>query len=460
MDLYLLDESRTPIYIIDDYVSLVWTERFQEPGEFELRLKPTRYSFNDFVKDRFLVKSDSNDVMIIESREISNDFDEEGKFLDIKGRSVSSILGRRIDMSHCLEIICNGTYTYTGDVINVMNDIVNKNLINPIVQMTDYEHLRQVGEDDIENEFQRLTFYDKSAPNRKISELVLGPSSPSGKSISFEVSEVGISVLDILKKICEEYEAGFKVTLNPKTKKFEFVSYYGMDRSLEQRKNTPLYFSEEMGNILYVNYYEDAIDYKNTVYTFGSSGPANFSQYLTYGATQNISMARNVFPGFCDVSLNVGSGHIQLNPDGSDYQDSPISGLARREGYVSSEASLDNPPTKTTVDAETGEETDSTEINGAQWAVLFCPSYVSRIWSDGVEYLRSPDVKYVKDANGEIDVNVFYHFGIDYFLGDIVEYDTGYELNSKALVDEVVYSYDSDGIIVTPNFRDIDQEDE
>ena len=186
MDLYLLDESRTPIYIIDDYVSLVWTERFQEPGEFELRLKPTRYSFNDFVKDRFLVKSDSNDVMIIESREISNDFDEEGKFLDIKGRSVSSILGRRIDMSHCLEIICNGTYTYTGDVINVMNDIVNKNLINPIVQMTDYEHLRQVGEDDIENEFQRLTFYDKSAPNRKISELVLGPSSPSDRSLMEE----------------------------------------------------------------------------------------------------------------------------------------------------------------------------------------------------------------------------------------------------------------------------------
>lgn len=460
MDLYLLDENRNPIYIIDDYVSLVWTERFQEPGEFELRLKPTRLLFSDFKRGRYLIKSDSSDVMIIEYREISND-SEEGRFLDIKGRSVSSILDRRVDLSHALNLSLDGTYTLSGEVLGCMMSIVEDNAVNAIIQTTDYAHT-QTSHNWETGEITRHFYpYNISAPQRNIPELVLGDYTPSDVTANMKISDKSLTVVDILQKICEEYHCGFKVTLNPDTKKFEFVALFGLDRTLGQTKNDPLYFSEEMYNLLYVNYYEDSTTYKNTAIVFGSSGPAYYAEHGIWPLNMH-DMFEHTFPGFYD--LNANSTVRYFEP----WTPSSITGLERREVAVESDASLDNPPHTTYGETEgdsgeegsgSGSESDSYEsdIKPIDW-VSYCQRYVNKIFVDGLEELRSFDYRIIKDANGEIDTTVLYKYGTDYFLGDIVECDIGYGITSKSLIDEVVYSYDNDGIVVTPNFRDIDED--
>lgn len=465
MDLYLLDKSRTPIYIIDDYVSLVWTERFQEPGEFELRLKPTRLLFSDFKVGYYLTKSDSSDAMIIEYRELSND-SEEGKFLDIKGRSVSSILDRRVDLSHALNLSSDGAYTLSGEVLGCMMSIVEDNAVNAIIQTTDYAHT-QTSHNLETGEITRHFYpYNISAPQRNIPELVLGDYTPSDVMANMEISDKSMTVIDVLKKICEEYRCGFKVTLNPDTKKFEFVALFGTDRTLGQTENDPLYFSEEMYNLLYTNYYEDSTTYKNTAIVFGSSGPAYFAEHGITPIHMH-AMFEHTFPGFYDLNANTVVRYTEP------WTASSLSGLSRREVAVESDASLDNPPNTTYGETEegsggdtgedTGEggttdsETQGSYVSPIEW-VKYCQTYINKIFVDGLEALRSFDYRFIKDANGEIDTAAVYKYGTDYFLGDVVECDIGYGITSKSLIDEVVYSYDEDGIVVTPNFRDIDED--
>ena len=67
MNVFVLDENLETIAIIDTYVSLIWTERYSEHGDFEL------YTFADpdimscIRANRYLRLNESNTVMIVES---------------------------------------------------------------------------------------------------------------------------------------------------------------------------------------------------------------------------------------------------------------------------------------------------------------------------------------------------------------------------------------------------------
>lgn len=71
----------------------------------------------------------------------------------------------------------------------------------------------------------------------------------------------------------------------------------------------------------------------------------------------------------------------------------------------------------------------------------------------------SEDYDFISLTEGEIDPLVRYKFGVDYFLGDTVEITSSSGTVQTALIDEVVRSYDSDGIIITPNFKNMEDYD-
>lgn len=440
MDLYLLDAERNPIKIIDDYMSLVWTERFQDCGDFELKLRPNVEVFSDFSTDRFLMKSDSNDIMLIESREITNDSDE-GVFLNIKGRSALSLLSRRLNLSVCLDVKEKKEYVYSGDVVTIVNSLVNDNIINPFTQV--YAELDEncsrknfsegavYLEDTTRGDI--LALYDSM---RKIPNFILGSTEKLGIESEYTCTEI-TDLLTVARKICVPKDVGFKVILNPVTKNFEFYVVKGVDRSLSQTEVDPLYFSEEFSNILNVSYYEDISSYKNVAYSFGSSGKADYAKYgvVAGGAT----IDDPIYPGYSKVFLD------KKEP----------TGINRMELVCDSDAELSDTDPET--NKSYGDYTDWEQAI-IDWVYNQCIPYQDAIIADGKKELEDPDNKKVTDATGEIDTNVLYQFGVDYFLGDYVEFDTGYALNVKSIVDEVVYSYDDDGITVTPNFRDLDEE--
>ena len=86
----------TPRKIIDNAVSIIWVQRYNEAGEFEIQLQADRETFNLLVNNEcYLTRDDSASVMICEDIKLTTDA-ENGDIITITGRSAESILSRRI----------------------------------------------------------------------------------------------------------------------------------------------------------------------------------------------------------------------------------------------------------------------------------------------------------------------------------------------------------------------------
>lgn len=83
-----------PDEIIEGYTSLVWTERFQDPGEFELKTPLISETLNLLPEMTLISTRQTKEVMMVESRLI--EVNAEGqKELTVKGRSLTAFFEHR-----------------------------------------------------------------------------------------------------------------------------------------------------------------------------------------------------------------------------------------------------------------------------------------------------------------------------------------------------------------------------
>ena len=121
MEITILDKNLTPVAIMDTYESFIWTDRYRECGDFELYTPMTDDILTYIKQDYYLCNRDSEHVMIIESLRISSDT-ESGNYLTVTGRSLESILDRRIVW---------GQQTLSGNFQNAVKTLLNENIMSP-----------------------------------------------------------------------------------------------------------------------------------------------------------------------------------------------------------------------------------------------------------------------------------------------------------------------------------------
>lgn len=95
MELYTLDALNRRQYVIDTFISLIWTERFQVYGDFELDLVSTYQARTLLKKNTWLAMNKSNYIARVESVEGGVDDTGVAK-LTIKGRMIEGILTDRV----------------------------------------------------------------------------------------------------------------------------------------------------------------------------------------------------------------------------------------------------------------------------------------------------------------------------------------------------------------------------
>lgn len=94
IDFYFLNVDYSRMTIVDQFISMVWTERYDDVGEFELIYSEEHYPDNIVKLGRALGNSKSNVIMLVE--QIHRTFSEgETAQVKIKGRSLQSLLMRR-----------------------------------------------------------------------------------------------------------------------------------------------------------------------------------------------------------------------------------------------------------------------------------------------------------------------------------------------------------------------------
>lgn len=228
MDLYICDESMEPVFLVDNYKSLIWAERYNECGDFEIAMPYNReichYLSDDqgLEQPRFLRIKESDVTMVIEEISVLTD-SEEGDSMEIKGRSLESILDRRViygqvDMNDLFE---------TG-----IQFLLTQNAINP---------------SNLARQIPGLSF-------RASGDTRIG-------SLTIETQFYCDNLYDAIVDLCKTNHVGFKLRNSGSGMIFQL--FMGEDRSLGQTDNLYVIFSPRFDNLLNSNYVESVAPYKN-----------------------------------------------------------------------------------------------------------------------------------------------------------------------------------------------------
>jgi len=234
LNLYIYNTSFNLIAIVEQYEALIWTDRYDECGDFELTIPFEEKWVSILQKDYYCHIDYSDKWCIIEKIEETKDEDSPPRMI-VSGRSFESILERRI-VPGKVEF---GTETTSGYNVNVQTSIqslINSHIINP------------------------------SDANRKINNFIFQSSTDTNvTSKTFHESYNGNSILDIVEGVCKDKHIGFKVILNS-SNQFVFSLFCGVDRTMNQSTNSYVIFSTYFDNLKSSNYFSSKEEYRNFIY--------------------------------------------------------------------------------------------------------------------------------------------------------------------------------------------------
>lgn len=257
---YILNASFETLAVIDTFISSIWTERYNDCGDFELLVQHTKTNKELLVEGNYLVRNDSEYIMAIETIEATYD-SENGDTLKVSGRTAESFMERRIIW---------GIVNVSGNLENVVSKLINDNVINP----TD--------------------------PNRKISEIQYSKSTITIGEINAQY--FGDNLLEVIKALCKEESIGFKSNLIGKH--IVFSLYDGVDHSYEQTEQDYVVFSHTFGNLISSDQVISNKLLKNVCLVAGEGeGPERMQ---TSVGTDSGLMRREIFVDASSVSRNTG----------------------------------------------------------------------------------------------------------------------------------------------------------
>lgn len=216
MEMYVLNQEFEKIALIDAYESLLWTDRYNKPGEFEIYTPVADFALKYPVTDNYLQIKESGHTMIVEDTTIESNVDT-GNHIKIVGRSLESILDRRIVWTQT---------DISGNLQNGIKRLLNENIINP------------------------------SIADRRIPNFIFEDSTDEAiTSLTMENQYTGDDLLKIVQDVCELNEIGYQITLNEENQ-FVFKLYKGTDRSYRQEMLPYVVFKPSFENIINSNYSE------------------------------------------------------------------------------------------------------------------------------------------------------------------------------------------------------------
>lgn len=484
MNLFVLDTNLNVIFIVDTYSSLIWTDRYNEYGDFELYTPISKSVLDYFKQDYYLWRNDSEHTMIIEKLLINSDV-EDGDKLTVTGRSLESILDRRVVW---------GQRTISGNLQDGIETLLNECIINP------------------------------TKPERKIDNFIFERSTdPIITALTIDTQYTGDNLYDVIQGLCVSNNIGFKITINSNNK-FVFKLYAGKDRSYDQFENPYVVFSPNFDNILNTNYMESKSTLKN-VSLVGGEGEGSYRKYTAVGDTSGLNR-REMYTDARDLSSDIdepASESFDFTQYASKVYDSVSKSIISNgifnsvlvdvSAHVGRVMNITIPQYSITADTPTGyatvlldsslnyvstvqlweaystagkgtlQDVEFTVPEGAKY--IFTSMYseaaiTAEIYSGELEdftcnYIKLTRAEYIEQLRqrgkedlaenveiisfeGEADTSDrMFVYGEDFFVGDLVSVADSYGHESKARILELVTSENEDGSrTIYPTFSNMD----
>lgn len=395
MEAMILDRTFTAQCIIDAFESFIWTDRYAEPGDFEIYMPIAKAPMEFIKRDYYLWIKESDRLQIIEDIGITTDA-ENGDHITISGRTLESVLERRVVWS---------PIAVNSSLQSGIQKLLNENAINPRDSKRRIPELRFVWNQD-----------------ERISELKM------------ENFFFGENLLDIVETYCALYGLGFKIVFNEALSTFDFSLYYGEDRSYDQDTNPWVVFSAAYNNLIGSNYFES---FKNlrTAAVIGSDDDEDYGQVIV---------------PLDDYPSRTGLDRREMYVDGSNVRwevNEPDEAAIEEEVRNSLWATANGGRPEYQIQDRVNQRIE------AAWAEAKTTaedSVRAQLVQKGEEALAETFI--TKTFEGEIEAIRQYVYGVDFFIGDVVQVRNQYGKEASSRITEVIRSHDTTGYSLVPTF--------
>jgi hypothetical protein len=247
MELYILDNQLRRVQVIDKFESLIWTERFNSVGDFQLTVHATNDTRKTFMQGIRFAMNESKYVMEIETVEDSTD-DEGRATLKIIGPSLEYLMQQRI-----------ARYALADDLdIKWISTDVPAAIAREI-----FHHICVVG---TLNANDTIPYINEGSSGIFPVDTTPEPSD----IIDYEMDPM--TVYDAVKKLCDVYDMGFRLFRNYDLSELWFDIYMGSDRTSQQLDYPAVIFSSDLDNLKNTSQVATNANYKNVAIVISPVG--------------------------------------------------------------------------------------------------------------------------------------------------------------------------------------------
>lgn len=336
MELYILDDLLRRVNVIDRYESLIWAERYNKLGDFEMEIYSTLESRQLLTADTLVTCNLSDRLAKIDSVENKEDEDGMSKLI-VKGRSYEYVLDERVarEALTSSDRISKGTVTLSiaspGLVTKTAHNLLTSDQVYLtttgalptgltagttyfVIKVTDNTFRLATTEanatagtainftgtqsgvhtlhwinggrwrltgtpgDIVRNVFKHICV-DGALSTYDILPFIQSGifSDPGSIPEPDEVVTVELpitSVLSIVESMCDAANLGFRIIRNGDSSELYFEVYTGHDRTSGQDDRAAVIFSPSLDNLTSINQFTSTVDYKNFAYVFSKNGYA------------------------------------------------------------------------------------------------------------------------------------------------------------------------------------------
>lgn len=257
MDIYFLDDDLREQFVLDSFKSLIWTKRYYTCGDFELYVPASADLTNVLNGCPYIMRDDDESIMVIENVQISTDV-ENGDYYTITGRSLESVLTRRIVWAQ--------TNLSTNDPAQAIYQLIAENVTEPEVE-------------------------ERTVLNFAVDDTFVG-------SGTLKMQITGAELAAVITDICKTFGLGWKVTRGDSGE---------MVFALYQRGEVEVTFSPEFDNLISSQYYQHTESFKNVAVVAGEGEGTDRRRNVVNADSSAIGLdRREVYVDARDISSNDG----------------------------------------------------------------------------------------------------------------------------------------------------------
>lgn len=282
MELYTLDNNFLKEDVIDEYTSVIWTERYNQFGDVSLTLPATDANAERISEGTFLHTPVSKEVMLIDTILV-----EDG-VLTAKGQTLVGFLVNRLFRNTWATTV--DSWTLTGVPGVLAGDIV--------------EEMCLVG-----GAMDAGNVIPDYGPNEVIPKLSIGPLAAGAvKKVALQYG----NVYDAVKIVCDLGQVGFSMyppNILDGTGNMIFTTYKGLNRTSGQSTNDIVIFEPAMDTLAKISVLRSKAGYATAAYAWGSNMPSKASVGRAFAPGTDLATGFNRRSLMVSVSDVSGSDH-------------------------------------------------------------------------------------------------------------------------------------------------------